>query len=249
MTLSHILITIFLLHYPLNVHPASTDKNLGVLKIGTMDLRPYGWSAENGQGHGIIFEMNNEIGKRIGVSYQNRIYPFKRMLKLLKEGEIDLISSQGHLEALRSGEKVAIQFNINVIAATKKNSTISTLDDFKGKHVIFHRSASYKKIEEQTDKIVRVNNYKQALRLLNGDRQVAGAVFSEPAYYYWMKELKLTPKDFGNTILLSDNKEQWVFVRKNLPIEMKQKIKTAVESIYKENYYEKLLQKYGKSTQ
>ncbi|WP_127717063.1 ABC transporter substrate-binding protein [Halobacteriovorax sp. HLS] len=242
------LISLFVLMLSLSSTVCADEKNIteGVLKIGTMDLRPYGWQDRSGKKQGIIFELNEEIGKRLNIPYVNKIYPFKRMLKLLNEGKIDLISSQAHAESLESGEKLAIQFDINVIAGTKKGENIKSINDFKGKHMVFHRSASYVELEGIPKKVIQVNSYRQALSVLVKDRKASGAVFSEPAYYYWMKDLGLTNKDFGKVIMITPNKKQWVFVRKDLPIELKNKIATIVKQIYDENMYNSLLKKYGK---
>lgn len=217
-----------------------------VLKIGTMDLPPYGWQDKAGPKYGIIYELNEEIGKRSGLSYSNQILPFKRMLALLKKGEIDIVSSQAHDASLSAGDKLAIQFDIDVIAGTRKSSKIKTFQDLKNKRFIYHRSASYKQLKNYPRSIVRVNSYEQSLSLLSKNRASDASVFSEPAYYYWMKQLGFTPKDFGNVILIEKAKKQWVFIRKDYPANKRKKIKRIVEQIYKENMYNQLLNKYGK---
>ncbi|MEH6446344.1 MAG: transporter substrate-binding domain-containing protein, partial [Oceanospirillaceae bacterium] len=160
-----------------------------VLKIGTMDLIPYGWEDKHNQKHGIIYELNHEIGLRLDIPFTNKIYPFKRMLKLLKSAKIDVVSSQAHQEAMDSGEKLGIQHNVDVIAGTKKGSDIQSMADLKGKNLIYHLSSSYKELEGLPSSITRTENYKQSLMYLYKGKQNHAAVFSEPAYYYWMKDL------------------------------------------------------------
>jgi ABC-type amino acid transport substrate-binding protein len=216
------------------------------LKIATMDLKPYGWEDDAREKHGIIYEMNQEIGKRMKVSFTNKIYPFNRMLKLLSDGQVDIISSQAHKASIAAGEKLAIQFDINVIAGTSKGSGISKISDFKNKQIIYHNSASYKELEGLPRNIIRVDSYLQSLAILARKNHSDGAVFSEPAYYYWMKVKGLSPRDFGNVVMIRPNKKQWIFVRRDLPRKMKVKIKKVVNDIYKEKLYQKLLSKYGK---
>ena len=67
-----------------------------ILKIGTMDLPPYGWKDSQHEKHGIIHELNQEIGIRSGFSFSNKILPHNRMYQMLKNGKLDLISSQAH---------------------------------------------------------------------------------------------------------------------------------------------------------
>lgn len=222
----------------------STDDRIAI-KIGTIDLPPYGWEDSNHEKHGIIYELNQEIGIRSGLSFTNVILPINRMYRLLKNGEIDLISSQAHQAAQDAGDKLAIQFDINVIAATKKGSGIYEIEDFKGKNLIYHHSASYPQLEGLPQNIQRVKSYRQVLELLYLRPHADGAVFSEPAYYYWMGVRRLTPADFGKVIMIERNKAQWIFVRKGLPQKIRTILKQIVEDIYREDLYEELIKKYG----
>ncbi|MEA3333218.1 MAG: transporter substrate-binding domain-containing protein, partial [Pseudomonadota bacterium] len=78
----------------------SYPEKVATLKIGTMNLPPYGWINKQGKKQGIIYELGQEIGSRSGMPFTNKMYPFKRLLLMLKNGELDLISSQAHQPAL-----------------------------------------------------------------------------------------------------------------------------------------------------
>ena len=223
-----------------------TAEELTSLKIGTMDLPPYGWEDSQHEKHGIIYELNQEIGIRSGLSFTNLILPMNRMYHLLKIGKIDLISSQAHQAAQDAGDKLSIQFKINVIAATRKGSGIQKIADFKGKNLIYHHSASYSQLEGLPQNIQRVKSYRQVLELLYHRPNKDGGVFSEPAYYYWMQVMGLTPADFGNVIMIERDKEQWIFVRKNLPQKSRSILQKIVKDIFRDNLYEGLFKKYGK---
>ena len=224
----------------------STDQ-LAPLKLVTMDLPPYGWIDDQGTPRGIIYEMTEEIGKRSGLTYTHKIRPFSRMLLELKHGKVDLLSSQAHDRALKAGDKLAIQFHIDVIAGTKKGSGIETIEDFKDKNIIYHNAAYYSQLDGLPKDISYVKGYRQTLKMLYQRPSLHGGVFSEPAYYYWMKDLGLTLDDFGNVVMIETDKPQWIFVRKDFPDELRKKLKQIVEDIYQEGMYESLLKKYGKS--
>ena len=85
-----------------------------------MKLPPYGGIDKDKKRHGLVFEISQEIGIRSGLPFTNEILPFNRMLSMLKNGKIDILSSQPHQKALDAGDKLGIIFKINVIAATKK---------------------------------------------------------------------------------------------------------------------------------
>lgn len=216
------------------------------LKLVTMDLPPYGWVDEQGKPHGIIYELTEEIGKRSGLAYTHKIRPFSRMLLELKYGKVDLLSSLAHEETLSSGEKLAIQFHIDVIAGTKKGSDIQHINDFQGKDMAYPNSAFYPQLEGIPKKISYAKGYKQVLKMLHQRPNIQGAVFSEPAYYYWMQDANLSPDDFGRVITIEADKPQWIFVRKGLPEQLRVKLNRVVEDIYNEGMYEALLVKYGK---
>ena len=222
------------------------SEDVATLKIGTMDLPPYGWIDKQGKKQGIIYEMCQKIGIRSGMSFTNEIYPFNRLLQMLKNGELDLVSSQAHQPALEAGDKLAIQFDINVIAATQKGSAIHSIEDFRGKFLVYHHSSTYPQLEGLPREIQRVKSYRQVLHILHTRANVDGAVFSEPAYYYWMKDLGFTPSDFGDVVMIERDKKQWIFVRKDLPESMRGRLKRSIENIYQEDLYEELLNRYKK---
>lgn len=224
----------------------SASSPSSVLRIGTMDLPPYGWKERGNEKKGIIFEMNEQIGVRSGLKFTNDILPFSRMLLLLEKGQLDLISSQAHSKSLKAGDKLAIQFKINVIAGTRKGAAIKTFEDLKGKSFIYHRSASYKQLNNYPKRISRVNSYEQILKMLKSQPLVDAGVFSEPAYYFWMKGLDFKVKDFGNVVMIETGKEQWIIVRKDMSKDLRAKLLIIVNEIYNEKMYDKLLLKYGK---
>lgn len=234
--------------FSLSIINAQTLKNeVTSLKLVTMDLPPYGWIDKEGKPHGILYELTEEIGKRSGLPYTHKIRPFPRMLSELKIGKVDLLSSQAHQRSLEVGEKLTIQHYIDVIAATKKDSNIKTIGDLKNKSLLYHQNASYKQLEGLPKDITYTRGYKQALISLHKREGLHAAVFSEPAYYFWMKHLGLTSNDFGKVITIEKNKKQWIFVRKDFPLEIRIKLKKIVEDIRSEGLYESLLKKYGKN--
>lgn len=223
----------------------SSNREINTLRIGSQDLPPYGWKDVQGMKHGVIFDMNQEIGIRSGLPFTNEILPLSRMLMMLRNGEIDLLSSQAHRPALDSGDPLAVQFKINVVAVTRKGSEIRTIKDFKEKDLIYHHSASYLQLEGLPRKIYRVKSYRQAVQMLFARPNVDGAVFSEPAFYYWMRDLGLTRENFGRIIMVEPDKKQWIFVRRGMPPRTQEAIKKIVEEIYRGDLFENLLIKYG----
>ena len=222
----------------------SSDREITTLRIASQDLPPYGWKDAQGKKHGVIYDMNQEIGIRSGLPFTNEILPLSRILMMLKNGKIDLLSSQAHQPALDSGDLLTVQFKVNVIAVTRKGSEIRSIKDFRDKDLIYHHSASYSQTEGLPKKNYRVKSYRQAVQMLYARPKVDGAIFSEPAFYYWMRDLELRREDFGRIIMIEPDKKQWILVRQGMPQKTRESLKKIIEEIYREDLFEKLLYKY-----
>ena len=236
--------------FSINQHVLAADQKPETksdpLRIATMDLPPYGFVDNKGKKVGSLYDVVEEVAKRSGVPYVHEIQPFSRMLQSLKEGSVDVISSQAHQQALDAGEKLGIIYKINVIVATRKGSGIQTLDDLKGKNFVYHFSANYVQLEGIPRDIVRVKSYLQAMQMLRARPEIDAAVFSEPAYYYFMNEAGFQPNDFGKVLTLEKDKDQWIFVRHGLPQSTRDRLKKAVDEVNQENTFKKMSAKYSK---
>lgn len=211
------------------------------LRIGTLDLRPYGWEEADGSRHGLVYHMHQAIGERSGLRFTNEIIPFARMLSMLADGRLDMVTSQPHRAALESGSPLMVTNPINIIAATGKDAGIHSIEDLRHKRILFMLAASYPPLEGYPGEILRVKNYQSMLKTLHSRASVDAGVFSEPAYYYWMKRLGLRPGDFGDVVLIQ-TRQDWAFVRKDLPEDIREKLKQAIRSLQEERHYEALLQ-------
>lgn len=212
-----------------------------VLRIGTLDLRPYGWVEADGSRHGIVYRMLQAIGERSGLRFTNEIIPFARMLAMLEDGRLDMVISQPHKAALQAGDPLIRTNSINVIAATGKNTGIRSFEDLRNKRFLYMLAASYPPLEGYPAEIFRVKSYEHMLRMLRDRTTVDAGVFSEPAYYYWIKMLGFSPADFGQVVLVQ-TRDDWAFVRKDLPGETRDRLKQAIRSLQEERLYEKLMQ-------
>lgn len=215
--------------------------DMQTLRIGTQLLPPYG--AVDGRGHkwGLLYELNQKLGKRSGMAFSNELYPYPRMIEMLACGKLDAISSQPHDLALAAGDKLAVQFEIDVIAVPRKGAGVKTLEDFRDREVVYHQGAAYAELDALPAAIHRVSDYSSVLKMLFRWENLAGGVFSEPAYYYHLHELGLSPKDFGAAIMVSPGRKQWVFVRKDMPAAMRERLAKAVNEIHAEGMYQRLL--------
>lgn len=236
---------LFMLFLCLPLGMGNNSLSMMTLRIGTMDLPPYGWTDQQGEKHGIIYELNQEIAAKSGLPFDNQIIPFNRMFKMLSDGELDFISSQAHQPALDAGEKLAVQHLVKVVAVTRRGSSIHTLNDLKKKKLIYHHGASYPQLEGFSEAIERVSSYRDMVQLLSTHHHLDAGIITEPAFYYWASDLKLDPsKDFGDIIVIEDNKPQWIFVRRNLPEDIKKRIKEATMRLYQEKAFDRLKNKY-----
>lgn len=213
----------------------------GELLIGTMDLPPYGWIDEQGNPQGMVYDLHQELGKRSGSTFSNKILPFSRQLRMLKCGKLDLLSSQPHASALEAGDILTVQFHINVIIVPQKRSGLKELKDFIGTNILYHFSASYPQLDKLPQRIHRIPEYKAMISMLKKRREIQGAVFSEPAYYYWLHKLGMTADDFGKPIYVQKNRPQYIFVRRDMPESLRYRLKLIVDEMNKEQIFEKMV--------
>lgn len=213
----------------------------GELRIGTMDLPPYGWIDGQGNRQGMVYDLHQELGRRSGSTFSNEILPFSRQLRMLKCGKLDLLSSQPHANALEAGDKLAVQFHINVIIVPQKGSDLKELKDFTGTNILYHFSASYPQLDTLPRKIHRIPEYKAMISMLKKRQEIQGAVFSEPAYYYWLHKLDMTADDFGEPIYVQKNRPQYIFVRNDMPERQRNRLKLIVDEMNKEQIFEKMV--------
>jgi len=215
-----------------------------VLRIGSMDLPPWGFYGLKGEPVGVVYEMNEEIGRHSGMRYTNELLPFARMLEMLKHGELDMISSQSHTAALAAGDPLVPLYKIDVVVVMRNNSTAHTLAELKGARLVYHLGASYSQLEGLPAEIYRVNDYRQSVLMLHSRPWVDGAVFSAPSFFYWINKLELSRDEFGAIIPVELGKVQWVFVRHGLPEDIRTRIEQAVAEVTAAGTYEKLVEKY-----
>lgn len=215
-----------------------------VLRAGTFNLPPWGF-IENERPKGVIFDLHTDVARRTGLPFTNEMYPFTRLAAMLEKGELDFISGQPHKALLEAGEKLALLHTIDIIAVARKGSGIESLQDLAGKVVVYHRVASYPQLDALPGSIIRVDDYEQSVKMLMFRRDVDAAVFSGPSFYYFMKKNGFSRDDFGRIITVERDREDWVFVRRDLPQKVKDLLKQAVEEATREGMYDKLLVKYG----
>ncbi len=226
---------------------AVADEGQPELRFGTLELHPYGWEDPDGSRHGLVYEYQQAIGERTGLRFTNEIIPFARTLDMLEGGQLDMITAQPHDEALAAGDRLMILNRMNVVVGTTKHSGIHSFDDLRGKRLMYILDTSYPALKGWPESIYRVKNYKSMLRMLHDRPSVDGGVFSEPAYYYWMKKLEYSPNEFGAVILV-ETRDDWAFVRKGLPEEVRDKLRRAIASLQAERFYEGLLEALKRET-
>lgn len=214
------------------------------IRIGSFDLPPWGWEDQDGSRHGIIFDLHQDIAVRTGLRFMHSMYPFSRVVEMLRKGELDMISGQPHKDLLEAGEKLVLLHTINIIAVAKKGSGIRSVQDLRDKIVVYQRVASYPQLQGLPRQIIRVDSYEQSTQILYARPGVDAAVFSEPSFYYFLKKLGLKREDFGEIIYVERNREDWLFVSRSLPQEVKSSLKKAVEEATRDGMYKKLLAEY-----
>lgn len=213
---------------------------LEVIKVGIFNVEPFSYIDSNGKFNGVTFKFLEKLEKAAEFKFEYIVLPYSRVLSSLKDGSIDLAmfypsdvykdDYEALCETLGNDNYIVLQPSI------KSNS----LKQLAGKKIVALRGAKYSK-EYEDDKLVQkidAKNYEQAISMFLAKR-VDGIVVPKVALNFLITEKRLARELFSNFFVLN-HKKNYLHVRKNLPEEIKSKLKTANLKVIEENGYREL---------
>ncbi|MCP4134793.1 MAG: transporter substrate-binding domain-containing protein [bacterium] len=115
------------------------------VKLAYVDFAPYEYS-DNGKPAGILVEIVQKVCKNAGVPIHLKLLPFKRALKMVKEGQMDgLFNFYKTPERLKSFDYSEPIITNPLVNFVRKDSALNyrTLNDLNGKKVGVMRGYTY----------------------------------------------------------------------------------------------------------
>jgi ABC-type amino acid transport substrate-binding protein len=222
-----------------------SSPNDTILKIGSMEFPLHGFIDDDGRQAGLFYDFLTEVASRSGLTFENTLMPYRRTISKLKSGEVNMLISTYNEPAQDAGEPLSYLWSYQYILVPSKNSDITTIEDLRGKSFIYIGQGTQLELKGLPGKIHRVKTMEQALQLLKRRPNIEATLGTERTYDYLLKKLGYTREDFGSVIPLQEVREEWVFVDRNMPQEIREKLKQATQEVLDDKFFETLLDKYN----
>lgn len=198
----------------------------------------------------IYFNIKKELSEGVeNIDIDERLYPIKRILSMLKEGRGHVFCGAGRNEK-REGmfiySKLPVYHVSNVVAAKSSEKFIpKTVRDFVSRDIIvgaYHGTTSAKFIKKQKD--IRLNDnftsFNQAFKELNGTN-LRYFYYHDLGLNYLVKEsglpLKVLPTKFRIV-------PQWIIYSKKIPPRVHAAIESAIQRLHDKRIIHKTWKKY-----
>ena len=209
--------------------------------------KPFNFKENDGKLVGFDVEIGEALAKKMGMKPVPVTNPWETLIQGLKAKKYDVILgsmaiTEERLKAVnfsnpyyRSGAQIFV---------AKKNNSISSAEDLKGKKVGVVKASTFKAlVEKQTDQITEYDSDITALMDLEPGR-VDAVITDQMVGLRMIKEGKSNIKEAGTPLNLD---EMGIAIRKD-DKEMVKKVNKALDEIIKDGTYEKISKKwFGKN--
>ena len=214
------------------------------IKIITIELAPAGYK-DKGESKGMAYDIANEIAKRAGFNYSNKLKPFPRVVSELISHKADMSILLKNSSVANSVVLVTPVFDTNTIVIGQKGLDINSLDDLKGKKVAIIRSGTFhKQLEEHSGmSFYPVVDYKTGVKMLKAGR-VDALTGVDNALYFTMKTQGLSRSEFGKPYTYNTQQAYLQLSNKKASDEMVTKLTGIVDGLREDKTIENIVAKY-----
>ena len=206
-----------------------------VLKVAVPPFAPFAFFKEDDQCAGSSVAILNNIAQQLGLKFNHVIYPYSRILKSLKSGEIDIALIFKNASVEHHVDYIGPVSQSRVLVLTRLDNPIKQYNELtKLNSIAVIRKAHFEKRFDNDTQLNKssVESYQQALKMFNFER-VDAVVGSISGLEYTMKQLSMNTQLLESAFVL-DHKEWWLHVsNKTVPSAMKQKLTRVVNSLYR----------------
>ncbi len=217
------------------------------LRIVTIQMAPFGFFTNDKKSTGMLYDIGNRIAEEAGFSYKNKIVPFARMIKNLKNGGADFGIFFVSEANSKVAKKVAPVMPLENIVVGLKGTEIKSLKDLHGKKVARVRNAKYDESFAADSAILKynTNNYQDSVRILFKKR-VDAMIGPKTGLFFAAKKLGYSEDSFCDPLILN-TKDAWLQYSRAASDEKKiAALKAAAEKLLKDNTIQSLVDKYLK---
>lgn len=220
------------------------------LRIGTIDVPPFGMRSADNKPSGIMYEISNRIAEEAGFTYTNTLLPYARTSFDLEDGSIDFVVRFNNEELPKISHQLVAVVSMPSIIVARRGTTMTSLADLHGKTVGILRGGQFdgKFATDNAIKKYGANDYVQILRMLQAGRLDA-AIGSNVGLYYSAGLLGIKPDELSEPLLLGKREFILHFTRKFDDEETMKALVAATEKLKRSGEIKRIIEKYLKGYQ
>ncbi|NQZ32660.1 MAG: transporter substrate-binding domain-containing protein [Oceanospirillaceae bacterium] len=216
--------------------------------ITTVGVNPRGFVDEQGVIVGSSYEIVNRIAEEAGLTYNNSLVPFHRLVRTLKSGKTDIALLVPNKRVNEISIPLISVQSVNFIVIGRKGTRIKKLNEIAGKRVGYLRkTVIVSQIMEGLDiQKSEGGQYSSMLKMLILGR--IDFLIAPKANIYWaLKELNYPPDELGEPLLVKKLEIYLVYSKKTADQKKMTTLIAAVKKLKKEKVIQAIINKYDYS--
>jgi len=185
------------------------------LRIVSLQLHPFGFH-DGDTSRGILYDFGNRIAEEAGFSYENKIVPYTRAIKMLEIGEADFCMLFPNDMLDKCAVKVVPVMMLENIIVGLKGTKFDSLEALHGKSVATVRDAQYDDafLADKAIQKIETYHYEQSVKILFAGR-VDAMIGPKTGLYFTVRKLGFSAEKLGEPLVLN-TKDVWLhFSKKN----------------------------------
>lgn len=218
------------------------------ITIATVHTSNRGFVDKNGVTKGSSYDIVNHIATTAGLTYDNNLVPFGRILSDLESGQVDLAL----LVPNETVNKVAIPIiyiqDVRFIVVGKVGTKLNSLDDIENKIVGYLRQSPSADalIGHLNIKKVDASMYTHMIEMLMRNR--IDFVFGAESSIYWaLQELNYSPNQLGTPLVLHKSEMHLVYSKRSANEQTIAALIKSAKKLKEDNVIQAIINKYNYS--
>ena len=210
------------------------------IKVGIFNVEPFSYINPEGEMDGVTYKFLRKLEEETQFKFVYTILPYARVVGNLKDGVVDLAMFYPSHQNNGSFIKLTQTIGNDNIIVLRTDLQAKSLADVKGLSIARIRGGKYFEDFDNNELIKKVDvvNYSQSISLFLGKR-VDGFIIPRVALNHLLKDKKFHKEDFKNTFFVN-HKYNFIHVRNNLPVAIRNKIVESNKAIIKKYQYKRL---------
>lgn len=215
------------------------------LKAAIFNIPPWGSETKGGKIVGIQKDIIDIISKDMNIPIHISLFPYKRMIKFLKEGDSDFGIFYLNSDYDDFSTPLVRWGKLSIIVLPLKNIKIDKYNDLKKLTIGVRLGGKFNKRFDKDKNILKKScvNYSDCIGELKEGRLDA-VIGTAATLYYELEKQGLSDKFFGKPYFIG-SKEDWLhFSKKSKNHKLRSKLIKSVEKNIKNGKFEKAFSKY-----